>query len=725
MLAGPVRRGISGLILFIISFMMTGCQHAATASPPLQPSPTYLPTRPIEISQPTATLSPESTPLENFLAALGWLNADQSFSYDSQCITLQKLEVSIPGQPLSEISSLVSITDRGGRYLTNGKPNIAITRKVDFLGSSIQDDLQVEIRFVDGQAYLQANFVKPSTDLLALPNGWLHLYGTTTAAYWSDLDDNSIASLPSELMGDAWSLIMGKTADLYQQALASSLESILQAAGSLPDGSSVQVITAVFKPEALPEVWRWVNFNKPFEKKALPKVSGTPLTIQLFLDQSGKPVMIDFKVIVDVLDLDYGGFEGTPAGTKISLHEEFWDRVKINSEATPQIVQAPKPGEMAAWPAYAGQDKSYPYRTLGEFDQRISQAADSGQMDRFWTEMSGFTAPMIFGENTIFLYHGKASQVNWPGDWDDRIRISGRQVGDEVTWLAMARFPLDARLEYQIQVDDQPPMIDPLNPNQEAGGLGAKSVLLMPGYVAPKYIQPRPEVVKGQLTENLTIESRNLGYPVNYRVYTPAGYENMSLLPVLYITDGQDFLQFGKLDVALDNLIADHKMQPIIAVFIDPRDTKSGENLREVQFLDNPKYGQFVTGELVPVIDETYRTKPDPEARAILGASYGGYFVADFALNHSDMFHLAGIFSPAIWHNPAIIDSYRQGRGLPVKFFMSTGTWSDGNYHSALLKKALEDQGYPLLYLESNEGHSYANWRGKFEQMLGFLFPYG
>jgi enterochelin esterase-like enzyme len=60
---------------------------------------------------------------------------------------------------------------------------------------------------------------------------------------------------------------------------------------------------------------------------------------------------------------------------------------------------------------------------------------------------------------------------------------------------------------------------------------------------------------------------------------------------------------------------------------------------------------------------------------------------------------------------------------LPVKFFMSTGTWSDGNYHSALLKKALEDLGYPLLYLECNEGHSYANWRGKYEQMLGFLFP--
>ena len=77
-------------------------------------------------------------------------------------------------------------------------------------------------------------------------------------------------------------------------------------------------------------------------------------------------------------------------------------------------------------------------------------------MDSFWKEMSGFTMPLIFGENVVFLFYGKASQVSWPGDWNDRTIISGRQVGYGDTWWAVTRLPSDARLEYQIQVDDQP-----------------------------------------------------------------------------------------------------------------------------------------------------------------------------------------------------------------------------------------------------------------------------
>jgi enterochelin esterase family protein len=266
-------------------------------------------------------------------------------------------------------------------------------------------------------------------------------------------------------------------------------------------------------------------------------------------------------------------------------------------------------------------------------------------------------------------------------------------------------------------------MIDPLNPNTETGGLGTNSVVFMPGYVAPDYVLSKTGVAPGQLTENLTIDSTNLGYSVNYRVYTPSGYEKLSELPVLYVTDGQDFLQFGKLDISLDNLIAAGHMRPIIAVFIDPRDVQTGKNLREELFLDNPSYGDFIANELVPVIDQAYRTNPTAEARAILGASHGGYFSVYFALHHADKFHLIGALSPSIWHNQGIVDEYQDAEKLPLKFYIGTGTWSDANYHSALLVDALKEKGYLVEYLECNEGHSYANWRGKFKQLLAYFFP--
>jgi len=34
-----------------------------------------------------------------------------------------------------------------------------------------------------------------------------------------------------------------------------------------------------------------------------------------------------------------------------------------------------------------------------------------------------------------------------------------------------------------------------------------------------------------------------------------------------------------------------------------------------------------------------------------------------------------------------------------------------------------QEKGYPFVYAESNEGHSYGNWGGKFGQLLAYFFP--
>ncbi len=49
----------------------------------------------------------------------------------------------------------------------------------------------------------------------------------------------------------------------------------------------------------------------------------------------------------------------------------------------------------------------------------------------------------------------------------------------------------------------------------------------------------------GNLSANQRIESSALGYALQYRVYTPAGAENLKNLPVLYVTDGQWYISSG------------------------------------------------------------------------------------------------------------------------------------------------------------------------------------
>ena len=89
---------------------------------------------------------------------------------------------------------------------------------------------------------------------------------------------------------------------------------------------------------------------------------------------------------------------------------------------------------------------------------------------------------------------------------------------------------------------------------------------------------------------------------MNYSAYTPFGYDDMQNLPVIYVTDGQEYARddLGSMVIVLDNLIADGAIEPLIAVFIDPRDPETGRNRRESEFLANEAYDRFLMGEYEP-----------------------------------------------------------------------------------------------------------------------------
>jgi len=91
----------------------------------------------------------------------------------------------------------------------------------------------------------------------------------------------------------------------------------------------------------------------------------------------------------------------------------------------------------------------------------------------------------------------------------------------------------------------------------------------------------------GSLSPDTPIASSNLGYTVQYRVYTPEGSAEENL-PTIYITDGQWYLEPGDMVSVLDREIAAKNIEPIVAVFIDSRNPDDlAENRRNQQFLCN------------------------------------------------------------------------------------------------------------------------------------------
>ena len=273
-------------------------------------------------------------------------------------------------------------------------------------------------------------------------------------------------------------------------------------------------------------------------------------------------------------------------------------------------------------------------------------------LNTFWDSLvNNNQVPFIMNDSVAFLYKKESDDVVWAGDFNGwgSVTWSGTRLGFSDITVYQAVFPSDARLDYKI-IDNGRWRLDPVNEYTQEGGFGPNSELRMPDWEYPVETINRDDITPGILSDNLITYSSNLGYNVQYKIYTPYNYESVADLPVIYLTDGQDYANdaFGSMVTVLDNLIFDEVINPIIAVFIDPRNPDNlAENRRAEEYRSNLNFANFVGDELAAKIDNQYKTSPSADDRAILGASYGGWNSSYFGLVRSDKFGLIGIHSPS------------------------------------------------------------------------------
>ncbi len=353
-------------------------------------------------------------------------------------------------------------------------------------------------------------------------------------------------------------------------------------------------------------------------------------------------------------------------------------------------------------------------------------AARETAFDDFFNTLEAVgQVPYAQGNQVAFLYRSSsASSVSFPGDhtgWSASSSSAvATELGDTGVWIKELTYPTDARLDYKIVTNGSNWILDPKNPLQQWGGFGPNNELRMPDYVFAQETVRHTGVPMGTLTSNIRTTSTNLGYDVNYRVYTPAGYDTNSLhnLPVVYITDGHEFAAdyLGSVTVTLDNIIDSGELQPTIAVFIDPRDPDTGTNRRASEYTGNLDFANFVADELVAEVDAAYRTNPTPTGRTILGTSYGGVNSAYFGLTQYDTFENIAPLSPSNF--PSIYNNYiSAGLQDELDFYLTYGTIGDGS-GGPNLYNILSSNGYNVTRKTANEGHSWGNWRAQIKDIL-------
>lgn len=169
----------------------------------------------------------------------------------------------------------------------------------------------------------------------------------------------------------------------------------------------------------------------------------------------------------------------------------------------------------------------------------------------------------------------------------------------------------------------------------------------------------------GRITALWQVQSPQLGNQRDVYVYLPASYFNniIDTFPVLYLQDGFNVFEnpkapFGSwnVDTTADVVFAEKTARPAIFIAIDTPD-RANEYLYTAAALPGgsnatPKlnlYADFVVHTLKPIVDGTFRTKPDRNNTAIAGSSLGGISSAYIAWHHADVFGAAASFSGSFW----------------------------------------------------------------------------
>lgn len=258
----------------------------------------------------------------------------------------------------------------------------------------------------------------------------------------------------------------------------------------------------------------------------------------------------------------------------------------------------------------------------------------------------------------------------------------------------------------------------------------------------------------GEVSEHAFFsETLDADYP--YVAYTPEGYHgHEGRYPVVYLLHGslgnaQVWTEFVEAERILDEMIESGEIPPAIVIM-------PGSLSWWADGFNEPAETALIH-DLIPHVDQTWRTLSGAESRAIGGLSAGGFGTVNLVMKHPHLFAAALAFSPAsyaglppegstawthptfhdedgdfdpdLWHRlnyESLIEDYlAQDRVVP--FYINSGDHDglDIAYHGAVLYQRLREHQADLVeFRVIDGGHEWPVWIATLPEALEFAFEH-
>lgn len=349
--------------------------------------------------------------------------------------------------------------------------------------------------------------------------------------------------------------------------------------------------------------------------------------------------------------------------------------------------------------------------------------------------MQGRRFPIVEGTNATFVYRGEADRValrHWIYGLETNTQLT--RIPNTDLWYLVLEVPPRSRVEYKYEIyrnGVRQWIEDPLNPLRARDPFGANSVLQGEGYEVPEWTRHDPLARPG-VVEPFAFDSHGFGGTRYGWIYFPARFRRTRRYPLLVVHDGSDYLNYASMKTVLDNLIHRLEIPDMIAVFTD-----SPDRLRE--YANDERHARFLTEELVPDLQKRLPLLDRPQARCLMGASFGAVASLSTAWRYPGFWGRlllqSGSFAftdigrrnrrgPLFDRVVEFVNAFREEpRAVSERVFLSCGVYESLIYENRSLVPLLGATGMQVKLVEARDGHNWENWRDRLREGLSWLFP--
>jgi enterochelin esterase-like enzyme len=283
------------------------------------------------------------------------------------------------------------------------------------------------------------------------------------------------------------------------------------------------------------------------------------------------------------------------------------------------------------------------------------------------------------------------------------------------------------RLEYRLELrhpDGRTEVVcDPANPRRATGAFGDKSVLELPGYRRPAWLDRH---ASGGIWRELTVRSTALGAELPVRIWSPAVADpDARTHGILLAHDGGEYDRLAGIVQYSAAMIESGRLPRHGLALLSPTD-------RNDWYSASPAYARALIDDVLPVVRAELGGGPVVAVGASLGALALLHVHSRYPYPFAALFLQSGSFfqdrfdvqeSSFPWYGRIVhfVDEMRRRPAAPVPTVLTCGIAEENLANNRDMAAVLRAHDYPVRLIEVPDAHNFIAWRDAWHPHLADL----